>query len=64
VELDSAPLVIVDLWLIAFTDQDCMIGVSLPLANDVSPPSCRPRPNFDLDNIVISIYRRIVRSSS
>ena len=24
VELDSVPLVIVDLWLIAFTDQDCM----------------------------------------
>jgi hypothetical protein len=60
VELDNALFIIEDASLFGFLEQDCMAGVSLPPANDVSPPSCRPRPNVDPDNIVISISKRIV----
>jgi hypothetical protein len=63
VELDNALFIMEDTWLFGFPEQDCMTGVSLPPANDVSPPSCRPRPNFDPDNIVISISKRIIISS-
>ncbi len=59
-DLDKALFIIEDTFLFEFLEQDCMAGVRQPPANDVSPPSCRPRPNFDPDNIVISISKRIV----